>query len=248
MSRKPSEYFAHNWYATFWFEAGRRRPPGPHRRGRRGQLPVRDRLPAPDLPVPEAARGGRGADVRPAPRDPAQGAGRERRGALPGLTSGDADCGVNRLTLERLSTTTSSSPTTTSSCPSSTAHRCSRSSATARQGCRCSRRPTVRPVVGLTDLPRGRDPVILDGGCEIAECCGVMARITIGDEIVRWSGFWTSASRPVPDRPALRVRARRLRGGDRRGPVGSSPPLGGQLTAPGTSRICVIGSDPRRLR
>ena len=37
LSRKPSEYFKDNWYATFWFEAERRRPAGPHRRGRRGQ-------------------------------------------------------------------------------------------------------------------------------------------------------------------------------------------------------------------
>ena len=53
MSMLPSEYFKQNIYATTWFE---------HRNlaalidvGRRGQHHVRDRLPAPDVPVPRPA-------------------------------------------------------------------------------------------------------------------------------------------------------------------------------------------------
>ena len=83
--------------------------------------------------------------------------------------------------------------------------------------------------------------MILDGGCEIAECCGVMARITIGDETVRWSGFWTSASRPVPTglrfefaRGAYEAEIAAVRSAPRRRWADT-------LTAPGTSRICVSG-------
>jgi hypothetical protein len=32
--------------------------------------------------------------------------------------------------------------------------------------------------------------VILDGGCTIAECCGVMARITLEQDTVVWSDFF----------------------------------------------------------
>ena len=47
-----------------------RRPAGPHRQGRRGQRAVRDRLPAPDVPVPRPARDGRRkmATLRPETR------------------------------------------------------------------------------------------------------------------------------------------------------------------------------------
>ena len=62
LKKMPSEYFRSNLYATFWFENNRNKLPGPHRGGRRGQHPVRDRLPAPDVPLPEPARVGRGED------------------------------------------------------------------------------------------------------------------------------------------------------------------------------------------
>ena len=62
MSKLPSEYFKSNLYATFWFENNRNKLPDLIECGRRGQHPVRDRLPAPDLPLPEPARDGRGQD------------------------------------------------------------------------------------------------------------------------------------------------------------------------------------------
>ena len=79
LKKMPSEYFRSNFYATFWFENNRNKLPGPHRRGRRGQHPVRDRLPAPDVPVPEPARDGRGEDGDADARDAAQDPRRERR-------------------------------------------------------------------------------------------------------------------------------------------------------------------------
>ncbi len=50
MSMLPSEYFKQNIYATTWFE--HRNLAALDRIGRRGQHHVRDRLPAPDVPVP----------------------------------------------------------------------------------------------------------------------------------------------------------------------------------------------------
>jgi len=41
-------------------------------------------------------------------------------------------------------------------------------------------------------------PVILDGTCGIAGCCGVVARITIDREVVRWHDFYAHGSPPLP--------------------------------------------------
>ena len=78
-------------------EPGRRAEPA--RQGRRRARPVRDRLPAPDVPLPVAARDGGRQDERAAPRDAAQGHGRERRPPLPAVDGhrpqrapGDAAC------------------------------------------------------------------------------------------------------------------------------------------------------------
>src|SRR5215469_13117712 len=62
-----------------------RRPAASHRRRRRGQRHVRDRLPAPDLPASEAARDSAREDRFAASRDAAQGDGRQRRPPLPAL-------------------------------------------------------------------------------------------------------------------------------------------------------------------
>ena len=70
LSMLPSEYFKRKLFATFWFE--KNNVPGPGRLGRRGQHPLRDRLPPPDLPVPEAARDGGREDVDPDARGAAQ--------------------------------------------------------------------------------------------------------------------------------------------------------------------------------
>ena len=48
----------------------RRRPPGPHRQGRRGQRDVRDRLPAPHVPVPQPPRDRRGGHALAPAGDP----------------------------------------------------------------------------------------------------------------------------------------------------------------------------------
>ena len=73
LKRKPSEYFAHNWYATFWFEENQGAAPEPDGPGRRRPDPVRDRLPAPDVPLPVAGRERRRQDERSAPRDAGRG-------------------------------------------------------------------------------------------------------------------------------------------------------------------------------
>ena len=84
MSMLPSEYFRRNLYATFWFE--KTNVPCSHRLGRGGQRPVRDGLPPPDLPLPQAPRHGGGEDVDVDARGAAQDPGRERGQALPPLT------------------------------------------------------------------------------------------------------------------------------------------------------------------
>ena len=53
LTMKPSEYFRRQVYASFWFEDFG--AAGDDRGDRRGQRDVRDRFPAPDLPVPEGA-------------------------------------------------------------------------------------------------------------------------------------------------------------------------------------------------
>ena len=65
-----------------------RRPPAPHRRRRRRQGHVRDRLPAPHQPAPRPPRDGQGQDRLSPTRDPAQGDGRERRQAVPPVARG----------------------------------------------------------------------------------------------------------------------------------------------------------------
>ena len=85
MSMLPSEYFRRNLYATFWFE--KNNVPALVECGGRGQHPVRDGLPAPDLPLPQTARHGGREDVDPGPVGAAQDPGRERRQALPHLSA-----------------------------------------------------------------------------------------------------------------------------------------------------------------
>ena len=63
---------------------------GARRGGGRGQHPLRDGLPAPDVPLPQAARHGGREDVDPRPRRAAQDPGRERRQALPALIKATA--------------------------------------------------------------------------------------------------------------------------------------------------------------
>ena len=62
----PSEYFKRQLVRHVLVRAEPQRA-RPDRLGRRGQRPVRDRLPAPDLPLPRAAGDGRREDVDPAP-------------------------------------------------------------------------------------------------------------------------------------------------------------------------------------
>ena len=57
LSLTPTEYFRRQIYATTWFE--RTNLPLDRGRGGRGQHHVRDRLPAPDLPLPRPAEDGR---------------------------------------------------------------------------------------------------------------------------------------------------------------------------------------------
>ena len=60
-------------------------PARPHRLGRGGQHALRDGLPAPDLPLPQAARHGGREDGDPEPRGAAQDPGRERAEAVSAL-------------------------------------------------------------------------------------------------------------------------------------------------------------------
>jgi hypothetical protein len=60
---------------------------------------------------------------------------------------------------------------------------------------RCPGLATYTEDVRFADLPR---PVILDGDCGIADCCGVPARIEIVDELVTWADFSARGSPPLP--------------------------------------------------
>ena len=87
LSRMPSEYFKDHWYATFWFERNHGDLQGLIDSVGEDNVMFETRLPAPHLPVPEPARHGGGDHAHPATGDPAQGPRRERRHALPPLTS-----------------------------------------------------------------------------------------------------------------------------------------------------------------
>ena len=49
---------------------------------------------------------------------------------------------------------------------------------------------------GLPGYGDGGLAAILDGGCGNVGCCGVQARITFDETIVRWSGFTTGTGEP----------------------------------------------------
>ena len=70
LSKLPSEYFKQQLVRHVLVRATRATSQGLHRHGRRGQHPVRDRLPAPDVPLPRPARDGEREDgpLRPESR------------------------------------------------------------------------------------------------------------------------------------------------------------------------------------
>ena len=87
LAKPPSEYFQQQHLRDVLVRAQRRQPAAAHRGRRRGQHPVRDRLPAPDVPVPRPAPDGRGQDGDAVAGHPAQDPRRERPGALPDLSA-----------------------------------------------------------------------------------------------------------------------------------------------------------------
>jgi len=54
----------------------------------------------------------------------------------------------------------------------------------------------------LGEIAHGVDgrAVVLDGTCGSAGCCGVFARITVGDDVVVWSDFVARGAPELPDR------------------------------------------------
>ena len=83
LAKAPSEYVKDHWYATTVVREKLRRPANPGRQDRRGQRPVRDRLPPSHLPLSRSAGLRGGEDVYPSARHEAQGNGRQRRRSLP---------------------------------------------------------------------------------------------------------------------------------------------------------------------
>ncbi|UDY36081.1 hypothetical protein [Dermatobacter hominis] len=59
--------------------------------------------------------------------------------------------------------------------------------------------PPSRHLLGTPTYVENGLPVILDGGCLVAGCCGVMARVSINERTVVWSNFF---ARGRPDIPA----------------------------------------------
>ncbi len=59
--------------------------------------------------------------------------------------------------------------------------------------------PPSSHLLGAPSYVEDGLPVILDGGCLVAGCCGVMVRVTINERTVVWSNFF---ARGQPDIPA----------------------------------------------
>ncbi|MDQ6945728.1 MAG: hypothetical protein M3256_05500 [Actinomycetota bacterium] len=53
---------------------------------------------------------------------------------------------------------------------------------------------------GVPEYVEEERPVILDGGCGIAGCCGVMARIELTPTAVVWADFFARGRPQLPDR------------------------------------------------
>lgn len=52
---------------------------------------------------------------------------------------------------------------------------------------------------GRPDEEEDGRAVVLDGSCLDAGCCGVFARIDVGDEVVTWSDFFARGAPELPD-------------------------------------------------
>jgi hypothetical protein len=58
--------------------------------------------------------------------------------------------------------------------------------------------PPSRQWLGAPTYEEGGRAVILDGTCGTAECCGVLARITVTEHTVQWSDFFGPGDPPLP--------------------------------------------------
>ena len=58
--------------------------------------------------------------------------------------------------------------------------------------------PPSRQWLGAPTYQEDGRAVILDGSCGVAGCCGVFARITVTDDTVRWSDFFSRSDPPLP--------------------------------------------------
>jgi hypothetical protein len=58
--------------------------------------------------------------------------------------------------------------------------------------------PPSRQWLGEPTYEEDGRAVVLDGTCGVAGCCGVFARITMGDDTVRWWDFFTRAEPCLP--------------------------------------------------
>ena len=86
LKKPPSEYFRTQPLRHVLVREQPQQAARPDRGGRRGPDPLRDRLPPPDLPVPEPAAVGGGEDGHAVARGPQEDHGRERPAALPPLS------------------------------------------------------------------------------------------------------------------------------------------------------------------
>lgn len=59
--------------------------------------------------------------------------------------------------------------------------------------------PPSRHWLGESSYGEDGRIVVLDGGCSIAECCGVMARMTFEADTVRWHDFAARGRPPIPE-------------------------------------------------
>ena len=58
--------------------------------------------------------------------------------------------------------------------------------------------PPGRHLLGSPVYAENGRTVLLDGDCLVAECCGVMATVVVGDRTVRWTDFFARGGPSIP--------------------------------------------------
>lgn len=58
--------------------------------------------------------------------------------------------------------------------------------------------PPSQHLLGSPSYVEHGQVVLLDGGCWVAGCCGVMADVVVSDDAVRWTNFFAMGEPAIP--------------------------------------------------